>query len=486
MKSLDSQKQIISGVSTAAGSIIFLAILVAVQYIVLQHPVRWDLTKTGKFTLSSQSKKVLDTLKEKKLPVEAIAFYETKSVAARDAVKDLFDQYRDTYPDFHYRFIDPDKDRAIAKANKVESYPTIVLKVGEKEEHITTADEEAVTNAVMRLIRNEVKKVYFLTGHGERALDSSEAFGYKTAQEHIVKQNYKTEDTLLMQEGAVPEDARILIIAGPQTDLMDNELDALRKYIDRGGSLFVLVDPFKAPKLCAFLKPYGFQLAEDIVVDRMSKAFGGDYLMPMVTTYIDFPITKDFRLASFFPEARSVTADEKPGPGLTCQDLALTSPVSWTINKQQLDSGKANFDAATGKKGPVSVMAVSTVEPKIHNKDASGDGDKKKEKAAEPNAENPEKKPVKARIVVSGSSLIAANKFYKLQGNGDLFMNSVSWLAEDENLIAIRPKSTHAQPMVLTQRDSNIVFFVSVILLPFSWMLIGLMVYLYRRRVVEA
>ncbi len=57
-----------------------------------------------------------------------------------------------------------------------------------------------------------------------------------------------------MQEGSVPQDAKILIIAGPQTDLMDNELDAIHKYLTRGGSIFVLLDPFKAPKLCAFLK----------------------------------------------------------------------------------------------------------------------------------------------------------------------------------------------------------------------------------------
>jgi ABC-type uncharacterized transport system involved in gliding motility auxiliary subunit len=486
MKSLDSQKQIVSGASTMVGSIVFLAILVAVQYIVLQHPVRWDLTKTGKFTLSSQSKKVLETLKEKKLPVDVVAFYETKSISARDAVRDLLDQYRDVYPDFRYSFIDPDKDRAIAKANKIESYPTIVLKAGEKEERISTADEESVTNAVMRLIRNEVKKVYFLKGHGERAIDSSDATGYKTAQEHIAKQNYKTAETILMQEGSVPEDAKILIVAGPQTDLMDTELEAIQKYLNGGGSLFVLVDPFKAPKLCEFLAKYGFHTAEDIVVDRMSKAFGGDYLMPMVTTYIDFPITKDFRLASFFPEARAVTAEEKPGPGLTCQDLALTSAVSWTIDKVQLDSGKATLDPAVGKKGPISVMAVSTVEPVAEKKDPTATDTNPEGTTDQAAANAPEKKTVKARIVVSGSSLIAANKFFKLQGNGDLFMNTVSWLAEDENLIAIRPKSTRSQPMVLSERDSAIVFFVAVVLLPFTWVFVGLTLYLYRRRVVEA
>jgi ABC-type uncharacterized transport system involved in gliding motility auxiliary subunit len=487
MKSLDSQKQFVSGASTAAGSIIFLAIIVIIQYIVLQHPVRWDFTKTGKFTLSSQSKKVLETLKERKLAVDALAFYETKSIASRDAVRDLLDQYRDVDPQFSYSFIDPDRDRAIAKANKVESYPTVILKVGDKEERISTADEETVTNALMKLLRNEVKKVYFLKGHGERSPSSSEANGFKTAQEHIEKQNYKTAETVLMQEGSVPQDAKILIVAGPQTDLMDTELDAIQVYLKRGGSLFVLLDPFKAPKLCAFLAQYGFETADDIVVDRMSKAFGGDYLMPIITTYIDSPITKNFTLASFFPEARSISVPEKKKTGLDTQELALTSPVSWTIDKQQLDSGKATFDSKLDKKGPLSVMAVSTVsEPDAAMKDPQSTEKNLKDQSAHDAEKAGDKKPVKARIVVCGSSLFPANKFFKLQGNGDLFMNTVSWLAEDENLIAIRPKSTHSQPMILTERDSAIVFFVAVVLLPFSWVLVGLAVYLYRRRVAAA
>ena len=66
-----------------------------------------------------------------------------------------------------YSFIDPDRDRAVALANKIESYPTLVVKVGQKDERISTADEESLTNAISRLLRTEVKKAYFLKGHGE-------------------------------------------------------------------------------------------------------------------------------------------------------------------------------------------------------------------------------------------------------------------------------------------------------------------------------
>jgi ABC-type uncharacterized transport system involved in gliding motility auxiliary subunit len=487
-----SYRKLFLGGGTAAGILIFLAIVVAIQYIVLEHPKRWDLTRAGKHTLSTQSRKVLDTFGEKKLPIEVLAFYEAKDTGARDAVRDLLDQYRDVYGAFTYSFVDPDQNRTLALQNKIDSYPSIVLKAGQKDERISTADEETLTNALTKLLRAEVKKIYLVKGHGELPPDSKEPDGLSTAKEQIEKQNYRVEEIVLLQSASIPEDATILMIAGPKTDPLDSELDLIRNYINRGGSIFVLLNPFKTPKLAAFLKDYGFETADDIVVDRMSRVFGGDYLMPVITTYINFPITKNFNLASFFPEVRSVRAAEKPIPNVTVQALALTSPVSWTISEEQLKSGNANLDEKTGQKGPISVMAVSTHNVPSRNKEP-GNGENTAKDSTEPStkadANKAEEDPVntaKARIVVAGSSLLAANKYFKLQGNGDLFMNSVSWLAEDENLIAIRPKSSRSQPIVLTGNESLVILAVPVVLVPLSWIIVGVVVYLYRRRTVAA
>jgi ABC-type uncharacterized transport system involved in gliding motility auxiliary subunit len=262
---------------------------------------------------------------------------------------------------------------------------------------------------------------------------------------------------------------------------------SIRTYLNRGGSLLVLLDPFKAPNLCAFLKNYGFETSDDIIVDKMSKAVGGDYLMPIVTTYIDFPITKNFTVASFFPEARSVGVPQKPGPGLEAQELALTSPVSWTINKEQLDSGKASLDEKTGRKGPLPVMSVAThVDPETAMKLSTSEPESPAGKAEAAQESNASPQPRKARLVVCGSSQFADNKFFKLQGNGDLFMNTVSWLAEDENLIAIRPKSARSQPLMLTESDSAAISLISRWLLPLVWIIAGVAVYAYRRRAVSA
>ena len=485
-------RKLFLGGGTAAGILIFLAIVVAIQYIALEHPKRWDLTRAGKHTLSPQSRKVLDTFREKSLPIEVLAFYEAKDTGARDSVRDLLDQYRDVSGAFTYSFVDPDQNRTLALQNKIDSYPSIILKAGQKEERINTADEETLTNTLTKLLRAEVKKVYLVKGHGELSPDSKDPEGLTIAKEQIEKQNYKVEEIVLMQSASIPEDATILMIAGPKTDPLDSELDLMRNYINRGGSLLVLLNPFKTPKLAAFLKDYGFETADDIVVDRMSRVFGGDYLMPVITTYINFPITKNFNVASFFPEVRSVRAAEKPIPNVTVQALALTSPVSWTISEEQLKSGNANLDEGTGQKGPISVMAVSTYNVPSRNKEP-GDGRTPLKTPRNLRPKPTETKPGKIRpIPPKRASWCPEAPFsqpistFKLQGNGDLFMNSVSWLAEDENLIAIRPKSSKSQPIVLTGNESLVILAVPVVLVPLSWIILGVVVYLYRRRTVAA
>lgn len=495
MKFSNSQRKYLLGGGTVVGVLVFLAIIVAVQYIMTQNPKRWDMTKGKRFTLSSQSKNVLDTFKQKNIPLDVVAFYESKDQGAREEVRDLFDQYRDIYPELTYSFVDPDKDRSVALKHKIDSYPTIVIKAGQKDERISTADEETVTNALMKLLRTDVKKVYLLKGHGELPADSTGDTGFSYAKEQIEKQNYKVEEIVLMQAAAVPEDAAMLVIAGPKTDPMDAEFEAIRGFIGRGGSLLVMLHPFKTPKLSEFLKEYGFVTADDIVVDRMSRVLGGDYLMPVITTYMKFAITKNFTLASFFPEVRSVKVSDKTASKAEVQELALTSPVSWTINEEQLNSGNANFDEKTGMKGPISVMAVSQYTPP----QAAGPTDQKKaatlegptsgstsEAATKSDDAQAIAKPKKARMVVFGSSLLAANKFFKLQGNGDLFMNTVSWLAEDENLISIRPKSVSSRPLVLTARQSLATFLIPVVLVPLAWIVAGVAVFVYRRRTVKA
>lgn len=499
MTESSSQRKLFLGGGTAAGVIIFLGIVAAIQYIAVKNPKRWDLTSIGAHTLAPQSTKVLNTFKKKNEPVHVLAFYETREASQREEARDLFDKYRDVNSDFTYSFIDPDMDRAAAHKHKVDSYPTLILKAGKKEERIEKADEENVTNGLSRLLRSKVKKAYFLKGHGELSPNATEPEGMSIAGEQIEKQNYEKAELLLLQTSSIPGDATVLIIAGPRIDLLQSELDAIREYLNRGGALMVLLNPFETPKLAEFLKTYGLDAGNDIVVDRMSRALGGDYLIPVIMQYNQSPITKDFKLASFFPESRSISVPKKPVPAVTSQEIALTSQASWTINKAQLDSGDANFDPKTGTRGPVAVMAVSTYtnyeslnkaqekqENKAEAKEEPSEAKEPKQGGASANKDSEEDPAptglVKARIAVFGSSQFASNKFYNLSGNRDLFLNTVSWLAADDNLIAIRPKSRSGKPLVLTGKESLAVVLIPVVFVPLAWVLAGFLVYIFRKR----
>ncbi len=503
MNQSSSLRKFFLGGGTAAGIIIFLGIVTAIQYIAVKNPKRWDLTRIGEHTLAPQSVKILETFKEENRPIHVLAFYATGEAPQRRAARDLFDKYRDVDSDFTYSFIDPDMERATAHKHKVDSYPTLIVKTGKKEERIEKATEEDVTNALARLLRTKVKKAYFLKGHGELSPNVTEPDGLSIARQQIEKQNYQTADLLLLQKSSVPNDATILIIAGPRIDLLQSELEAVREHLNKGRALMVLLNPFETPKLAEFLKTYGLDAGNGIVVDRMSRALGGDYLIPVIMQYKRSPITKDFKLASFFPETRSIRVPKKAVPRVIAKEIALTSQASWTISKTQLDSGDANFDPKSGTRGPVPVMAVSTYthyeslnksqEKQEKRKDKEGsegtppDEAKGSEKDAAPDKkaseENPDMTgPVKARIAAFGSSQFASNKFYNLSGNRDLFLNTVSWLAADENLIAIRPKSRSGKPLVLTGKESWAVVLIPVVFLPLAWVFAGFLVYIFRKR----
>ncbi|MCH7897403.1 MAG: GldG family protein, partial [candidate division NC10 bacterium] len=301
------------GLNTAVALLLFLAVVLVVEALAIRHNARVDLTEGSRHTLSSQSIKVLRSLEKE---VNAVAFYRIDE-PAKAAAQDLLDQYAHFSSKFRSEFVDPDRHPALARRYGITTYGTVILESGGKEEKIQGADEERITNALVKLLRQEKRVLYFLTGHGEGDLESTERQGLSQAKQALTKVAYEVKPLLLLREKEVPKDAAVLIIAGPQSDLLPTELQALEAYIKRGGKLLVLLDPFTGPGLSDFLKRYGILMGKDVIVDRLSRAFGGDYLLPVITQYEPHPIMKDFSLASFFPFARTVDAAEAPLPGVT-------------------------------------------------------------------------------------------------------------------------------------------------------------------------
>ena len=459
------------GVNTALAVLLLLAIVALVEALSYSHNRRFDLTEGKRQSLSDQSVKVLRGLAK---PVKAVGFTSAER-GDRSFLEDLLRLYAYHSDQFTFELIDLDRSPATAKRYGVSTPNTVVIESGAREEKILLPTEEKLTNALLKLTREGKRVVYFLQGHGEGEVSNTDRPGFSQARDAIQGANYGVKELLLLREKDVPENAAVLVVAGPKRDPLPSELTALERYVQRGGKLLVLLDPDQAPALGTFLEKYGIRPGQDVIVDRLSRVLGGDYLIPVVTQYESHPITREFTLASFFPFARTVDALPSPPQGVTVQVLARTGEGSWAeTDRETLKLGQARFDPGKDRRGPVPVGAVATVEVKPPAKK----GDAKP--AAGP--ENEPAGPRKARIVAYGTAAFATNNYLNLSGNKDLFLNSISWLAEDEDLISIRPREAKSTPVILTARQGKAAFWVGVLLPPAVVLLAGVGVGIRRRR----
>jgi len=457
-----SSKRLRLGANSFIYSIVVLTILVLIQLIAYRHTRRFDLTENRIHSLSAQSVKVLKNIKE---DVTIKAFM--KEGKDKEVLSELLDLYAYHSKKIHPEIIDPDRHPGEAKQYDVRNYGTIVFLCGNRKEKILQTDEEAITNAIVKVTQKKKEKIYFLTGHGEKDLSDTGKTGYSKVKKSLEEKNYEIKTLLLSRNKGVPKDADVLIIADPQVELLQHELTALKDYMKRGGHLFALINPYTSVGLVNFLKDFGFIVGDNMIVDKLSRVLGGGYLMPVVATYGSHPITRNFNMMTFYPTARSVDVmkGKNAEVNFNLTVLAKTSAASWgETDRKMLEAGKASYDKGKDLKGPVPLAAVCEVTPKGMVK-LTG---------------KPRKK-LRPRIVVVGDPDFAENSYFGLSGNGILFSNMVNWLAEKDVLIAIPPKNPENQPLTLTRNQGLFSFWINVVAIPLIIIIIGVVVFIRRR-----
>ncbi len=459
--------------STALGFVAFLGILAFVALIGQRHPVRVDLTESKRYSISDQSQKVVKALNDE---ITIKTFYQ-EADPKRDQTRDLLETYRYYSKKINYQLIDPDRDPSLAKHYKIRTYGTLVLEGFGKTQTITTADEESITNAILKLTQEQQRVVYFLTGHGDRDISNFDKDGYSTAKAVIEKENFEVKSLNLLAVPNIPNDAALVVIAGPQKPFMATELEALRQYLGRDGSLMLLLEPFSDAGLVDFLKSYGISISSDIIVDTMSRVFGASYLIPVITEYSFHKITDGFNVACFFPTARSIDSAKEIPDSVVMTELASTSPYSWAETDFQFGQQEPpKFDQTKDKKGPINVALVASISNKI-----SGDEQEKDEQRDGETSEAAEAVG-QAQIVVFGDSDFASNSYFNLQGNSDFFLNSINYLAQQENLITVERTKSSGTPLTLSRSQSQLLFWLGLILMPVVVLACGLTVFRLRRK----
>lgn len=462
------------GTLAAASVLVVLAILVAINYLGTRHNKRWDLTAAKQFSLSDQTRKVLQDLKQ---PVHIKVFARSDDF---QRFHDRLDEYAYASKQVSVEYLDPEKRPAFAQQYGITSLGTTVFEYAGRNEKTTSDTEQDMTNALIKVVQGKQPKVYFVQGHGEKDTAGSNGAGFSAINQALTSDNFLVDKLVLAQQTSVPADADVLIIAGPKTDLLPPELDMLKAYLAKGGKLFVMLDPVLKPDapqltgLQALLKDWGIQADNDVVLDvsGMGRLIGTDESVPVAASYPPHAITENFNLLTAYPLARSMTPIEGGSNGHTAQRIIETSRSSWgETNLKSLTGGQPAKLDDDDKKGPVSIgaavsaPAANAAAAKPDQKPADGQNDKQRE----------------TRIVAIGDSDFASNGALGVQGNRDLFLNTVNWLVQQENLISIRPRDAEDRRITLTAEQERRIFFLTVIIVPGLILLAGVQTW-WRRR----
>ena len=459
-----TRRQARQGILASSSVLIVLGILIAVNYISSQQNRRFDLTANKQHSLSDQTVQLLRGLEE---PVKFLAFDRPTGL---DRFRTVLAEYQYHSDQVQVELIDPAARPLQAREYDVTQYSTIVLEYQNRRERVNSDLEPDLTNALIKVMTPTQKKVYFVQGHGEKSLTENDQSGYSTIANTLERDNYLVESIALAQNQEVPDDASVLIIAGPTADLFDSEIDLLRRYLNRGGHVLMLLDPPNlsgngtTPGIESLLREWAIDTGSNVVVDSgtLGQLVGAGPDTPVAASYPSHIITERFNLLTAYPLAQSVEPMTGHPNGYFPQTIVETSGSSWAESNISglLENGEGIFNEDEGDQaGPVSIAVVVSADAP----DAVA-----AEQAAQENQEDSsdeiadESQTPETRIAVFGDSDFIANGTLSIQGNSDLFMNSVSWLAQQENLISIRPRQAAERRLTMTAGQQSIMLFITL------------------------
>ena len=466
------RRQLKYGSNTLVLVVAVLGLLGAVNYLAARHSKRFDLTKDQRYSLSDQTHKVLAGLQD---DVKITYFQRSRDMARG---QDRLKEYQALSSRLQTEFVDPVQSPAKAQAYDVRGpWPILVVERGDKRERVSNDGEQDITNALIKITREGQKTVCLVEGQGERSGDDSGERGFTGAKTSLTKALYEVKSVFLMREKTVPADCTVLVVGGPEKDLLPETTAAIREFVKQGGKALVLVEAElkeSFPNLVALLREWNIEAGRDVVVDvsGMGQLFGFSELAPLAIEYPYHAITKDFRLPTLYGGARSVQAGEATVEGVVAQDLVKTSEQSWAESDLQL-KGSIQFDEGKDRKGPIALAAVATVRGPLPAPTPAPSP------APSPAPEEP--KAPEGRVVAIGDVDFASNALLGFQGNQDFFLNTVAWLAEDADMISIRPKEPENQALFLSRQVQQNVAWGALVVLPGIFVIAGVVSW-WRRR----
>jgi hypothetical protein len=539
-------RRVLYGYNAVLTGLLLLAILMVVNVLVYSYvTASFDWTESGIYTLSDRSKSILQALEK---PTKIYAVMLAGRDVERDELKTLLDNCRAINNKLQVEYVAPDLDiariRKLAQDYQFNERQGVIVVYGEEGkadyqilkysdifapdpsgrpeggERFVFKGEDALMTVLSYLEEGKSRPVvYFTQGNGEPDLNdvssSQEGQGLGALRERLQKGNYEvkglqfspvadvqSKSLLTVVSNKVPEDADLVVVAGPRNPLPDFALKALRDYMtatgDSGakkkGKLAVLLDVVLDPAknlvktgIESILAELNVQVGADRVLSLPTNLNRGD---PLKVPVVGNPRSRNPVAMTFsdggivlMPNARTVQSQASnpkvPGSRYSVESLMLApGQFTWAETNLRADPDQLVKDLMNNRQelreklGQESSSIVAAV------------GESQQPAGNDPHAfmRQPDQKP---RAVVFGSAAFASNRYMAEssgQLNYDLFSSCLAWLRERPNTIGLEPKKRNI--FVLNVGDEVIS---RMRWLPVTFMVIGIIglgtgVWLIRRR----
>ena len=437
--------------------LVVLAVVVVANYLANRYSKSYDATANKRYSLSQETKKIVDGLKE-----PATITYFNASTRFTEG-KDILDEYKALSSKIQVKYVDPIKEPMLARQAGIRNEGTATVQVGDHTEIASDMTEEGLTGALIRDIKGNTRTVCFITGSGEHQIDESSRDGESRFKDLLDRDSYQTKSISLVATASVPSDCTAVVIDGPTRNYEQPEVDAIRTYVENGGRALLMLDPplnvgpssiGDNDALLSVLQSWGVTADKDLVLDLnpIGQLYGFGGQVALVNSYGTQPIVADMKTTyTGFPLARSLSF--KSTDKGSVEKLFDTSDSSFATTN--LSSPKINVKDPNNKRGPLTLGVAGT-----YNTGKSGS---------------------EGRFVAIGSSAWASNSFISFNGNGDLATNAINWLTSDEDLISIRPKAPEDRRITMTSAQLNMVRLISQFVLPLIVIAGGIFVWWKRR-----
>ena len=485
------------GTNSIIMMVAFTGISILIGVITFENNSRIDLTATNQFSLATRTKDLLKNLEE---PVRATAFYKENAgrnpaaVVRRAKVEDTLKEFAARSSKFSYRIVDPDFKPDIANkyfgARPVDFVSESVVVEGLESEQFDVVEprdqsysqlEQDLVTSMLVATGRERKTIYFLSGHGERSINSSAPDCYLQLRAGLEQDNYRVESLRwnpTETEVDVPEDAAMLVIARPTTELPQSHANVLDLYLKgenrdgssrrEGGRMIFLVEVDTNESFRTFLARWGVIALKGYILDQDRHVSENPNILrleaynPQAPPEIIFPRGEPLQV-SFMPGAIALAL---LNDGLRISlPLAATSVESYLIDDPERTEPITDAGDESDTQGPFTpAVLVRAVGP-----------------VGEPAPASQPSESALSWLVVFGDSDFVANSFFSRGGGADFFLNSTNFLLGDFSLVSIRDKAFTFREFNLNQNELRFVRFSSWFFLPGLLGLMAALVWWMRR-----